>query len=293
MILFLELNLDYLLNAKRILRCFELVSGLKINFLKSCLVRMGKTRPGEDDWTTAPRCSSSSLPVKYLGLPLGGWWGVFACSPGSIAEWVKGWSSLCYPSASKRVWNILFFAIVRTIWEIRNDMIFHGIITNLGKALDTIKFRVALWFKNNGVGAEADLSLLKLDLKERCVDFGKAKKSKIKVMASLSGAQLYFHVDGFSRGNPGDSGIGGVLRDHGDKIFCLFSFSLGWSDVVTAEVLAIHSACQLIVDNHLLNGRCIDILSDSKTMVSWCNDDDIGNSSLVNFVYDIGQLLLS
>ncbi|KAK2633911.1 hypothetical protein Ddye_028703 [Dipteronia dyeriana] len=72
MILFLVPNLDYLLNAKRILRCFELVSGLKINFLKSCLVRVGKTRPDEEEWTAALRCSSSSMPVKYLGLPLGG-----------------------------------------------------------------------------------------------------------------------------------------------------------------------------------------------------------------------------
>ncbi|KAK2654618.1 hypothetical protein Ddye_014474 [Dipteronia dyeriana] len=41
-ILFIDLKLEYLLNAKRILRCFELASGLKINFLKSCLVKVGK-----------------------------------------------------------------------------------------------------------------------------------------------------------------------------------------------------------------------------------------------------------
>ncbi|KAK2633910.1 hypothetical protein Ddye_028702 [Dipteronia dyeriana] len=172
-------------------------------------------------------------------------------------------------------------------------MIFRGISANLGKTFDIIKFRVALWFKNYGVGAETDLSLLMLGLKERCVDFGKAKKSKIKVMASLSGSQLYFHVNGSSRGKPGDAGIGSVLRDHGNKIFCLFSFSVVWLDCVTAEVLAIHRGCQLIVDNQLLNGSCIEILSDSKTAVFWCNDEDIRNSSLVIFVYDIRQLLLS
>ncbi|KAK2641017.1 hypothetical protein Ddye_022780 [Dipteronia dyeriana] len=71
-ILFLETKLDYLLNAKRILRCFELVSGLKINFHKSCLVRIGKKLNREEDWTEAFRCASTSLPVTYLGLPLGG-----------------------------------------------------------------------------------------------------------------------------------------------------------------------------------------------------------------------------
>ncbi|KAK2646450.1 hypothetical protein Ddye_021645 [Dipteronia dyeriana] len=175
--------------------------------------------------------------------------------------------------ASKRVWNILFFAIVWTIWESRNDMIFHGISVNLGKALDTIKFRVALWFKNYGAGAEADLTLLMLDLKERCVDFWKVKKSRIKVMALLSRLQLYFHVDGSSRGNPGDTSIGGVLRDHGGKIVSLLSFSMGWLEVVTAEVLAIHRAFQLIVDNRLLNGCWIDILSDSKPGLWLCPPD--------------------
>jgi hypothetical protein len=41
-ILFLEPKVEYIRNAKRILRCFELISGLKINFHKSCLVRIGK-----------------------------------------------------------------------------------------------------------------------------------------------------------------------------------------------------------------------------------------------------------
>ncbi|KAK2638139.1 hypothetical protein Ddye_025934 [Dipteronia dyeriana] len=39
--LFLEPRMNYILHAKRILRCFELASGLKINFHKSCLVKVG------------------------------------------------------------------------------------------------------------------------------------------------------------------------------------------------------------------------------------------------------------
>ncbi|KAK2644709.1 hypothetical protein Ddye_019904 [Dipteronia dyeriana] len=74
-ILFLDPSMDYLLNAKSILRCFELVLGLKINFNKSCLVRVVKIRPGEEDWAAAFRCVSSSLPNKYLGLPLEGYSG--------------------------------------------------------------------------------------------------------------------------------------------------------------------------------------------------------------------------
>ena len=48
-ILFLEPKMEFLLNTKRILTCFELISGLKINFHKSCLVRVWKRGPGEED----------------------------------------------------------------------------------------------------------------------------------------------------------------------------------------------------------------------------------------------------
>ncbi|KAK2634329.1 hypothetical protein Ddye_029121 [Dipteronia dyeriana] len=41
MVLFIDPCPEYLLNAKRILRCFELASGLKINFHKSCLIPAG------------------------------------------------------------------------------------------------------------------------------------------------------------------------------------------------------------------------------------------------------------
>ena len=70
--LFIEPRLEYLLNAKRILRVFELVSGLKINFHKSCIVKIGKKVPGDDEWARVFRCVMGSLPITYLGLPLGG-----------------------------------------------------------------------------------------------------------------------------------------------------------------------------------------------------------------------------
>ncbi|KAK2639465.1 hypothetical protein Ddye_027260 [Dipteronia dyeriana] len=43
-IIFLQPKPDYLRNAKRVLRCFKLVVGLRINFHKSCLVRIGDGR---------------------------------------------------------------------------------------------------------------------------------------------------------------------------------------------------------------------------------------------------------
>ncbi|KAK3200226.1 hypothetical protein Dsin_023641 [Dipteronia sinensis] len=70
--LFLQPRLDYLMNARRILRCFELVSGLRLNFNKTCVVRVCKGNDIETNWAALFRCGKATLPITYLGLPLGG-----------------------------------------------------------------------------------------------------------------------------------------------------------------------------------------------------------------------------
>ncbi|KAK2648436.1 hypothetical protein Ddye_015925 [Dipteronia dyeriana] len=71
-IVFLQPNMEYLMNARRILRCFELASGLRLNFHNSCVLRIGKTGGREDSWATNFICTKASLPISYLDLPLGG-----------------------------------------------------------------------------------------------------------------------------------------------------------------------------------------------------------------------------
>ncbi|KAK1583176.1 hypothetical protein Q3G72_021590 [Acer saccharum] len=61
----------------------------------------------------------------------------------------------------------------------------------------------------------------------------------------------------------------------------------------SAEVQAIHKACNLISSNPLLNDRSITIVSDSRSAVSWINSDNFGNLNLVNFVYDIRNCIQS
>ena len=82
---------------------------------------------------------------------------------------------------------------------------------------------------------------------------------------------LYFNDDGSARGNPRQADIGGVLRDGNGKILCLFLASIGISDSTLADVPAIHRACTLISSSMLSHDRCITILSDSKSVVSWIN----------------------
>ncbi|KAK2640722.1 hypothetical protein Ddye_022485 [Dipteronia dyeriana] len=68
---FLKPKLEYIRNAKRVLRCFELASGLRINFHKSCLVHVGMNREREISvWASAFKCKQASLPISYLEFPL-------------------------------------------------------------------------------------------------------------------------------------------------------------------------------------------------------------------------------
>lgn len=71
-IIFLQPNVEYLVNARCILRCFELASGLRINFHKSCVVKVGKEKENEENWALKFRCLKANLPISYLGLTLGG-----------------------------------------------------------------------------------------------------------------------------------------------------------------------------------------------------------------------------
>lgn len=57
---------------KRILRCFELSRGLKINLAKSMLVGVGCSEEVVQPLVRNLACNVGKLPCIYLGLPLGG-----------------------------------------------------------------------------------------------------------------------------------------------------------------------------------------------------------------------------
>ncbi|KAK2637967.1 hypothetical protein Ddye_025762 [Dipteronia dyeriana] len=84
---------------------------------------------------------------------------------------------------------------------------------------------------------------------DRCVDNVAIKVKKEIEWVPPVGSVLCFNVDGSSKGNPRDAGIGGVLRDSMGKVLCLFSYYVGVEDANTAEALAIHRAYFLISSN--------------------------------------------
>lgn len=73
-------RLKDLQNLKRVLRCFQVSSGLKINLQKSMLYGINIVNQKVKEWGDIIGCSNGNLPFYYLGLPIGG-------NPDSISFW--------------------------------------------------------------------------------------------------------------------------------------------------------------------------------------------------------------
>ncbi|KAK4849775.1 hypothetical protein QYF36_000697 [Acer negundo] len=192
-----------------------------------------------------------------------------------------------------RVWNVLFCVVAWTSWEVWNGVVFQGMDANVSKALESIKFRVVWRFKNFGCGSGEDTTLLLLDVEGRCIDKKIASASRLCSWSLPPDSDLSSNMDGASRGNPDMAGVGGVLREAGRKVLCLFSSFIGIADPILAEVSAIHKACFLIASSQALDDRLITIWSDSSLVVSWINGHDFDKLSLIQLIYGIRQFLSS
>ncbi|KAI9181307.1 hypothetical protein LWI28_013636 [Acer negundo] len=160
-------------------------------------------------------------------------------------------------------------------------------------ALDMVKFRLVWWFKYFGRGSKDDVTMLLLDVEGRCVDIKFDRIINVCSWAPSPVIDLSFNVDGSVRGSPSMAGIGGVLREAGGKILCLFPLHVEVVNLITTEVLAIHIACSLISSLRQFDGRFLTILSDSSLAVSWINGDGFGRLGLVHLVYNIKQFFSS
>lgn len=80
MILFINNELPSVQGAKWVLQCFQLLTGLKINFQKSSFYGFGEESVSLDQWASFLGCSVGRGNLKYLGVKIGK-------SPKSISYW--------------------------------------------------------------------------------------------------------------------------------------------------------------------------------------------------------------
>ena len=69
-ILFCDASREQLLSIRLVMSCFQAFTGLKVNVGKSEIVLVGEVN-NLDALANILQCRVSSLPMKYLGMPLG------------------------------------------------------------------------------------------------------------------------------------------------------------------------------------------------------------------------------
>ena len=79
-VMFLDAQENSILGAKRVLQCFQVISGLKINFTKSCLCGYSQEGSRIASWAAMLGCSVGKGALAYLGALLGS-------SPSSLKFW--------------------------------------------------------------------------------------------------------------------------------------------------------------------------------------------------------------
>jgi len=96
-----EANFKSVCNLKVILHCFELASGLKVNFSKSRIGGVGVDHTVIQQFATILNCEVMKTPFKYLGLLVGGshkrvsfWDGVLERVKNRLGRWKGRFLSL-------------------------------------------------------------------------------------------------------------------------------------------------------------------------------------------------------
>ncbi|KAI8534833.1 hypothetical protein RHMOL_Rhmol10G0127300 [Rhododendron molle] len=61
-----------------------------------------------------------------------------------MASW---WFDSSFRNLKKHVWEACFFAIIWSLWIMRNRIIFQNVTSSLEEVVDLIKYRVTMWMK--------------------------------------------------------------------------------------------------------------------------------------------------
>lgn len=73
------------------------------------------------------------------------WWDIKWVVPASIKSlfiWWQGWK---FKKVKKTLWDLFSFAVLWSIWKVRNDLTFQGVAPIWEAVGDKIKYRVATW----------------------------------------------------------------------------------------------------------------------------------------------------
>ncbi|XVF07574.1 hypothetical protein REPUB_Repub06bG0151200 [Reevesia pubescens] len=199
-------------------------------------------------------------------------WGVWWVSLSSPVPFYLSWLSLWPRKESIKLWLILFFSVVWSIWLCRNDIVFNGKSFDFSQIIFSIKFRLASWAK-----ARWPQLLESFDDVFRCFANVVVPVAP-KVVRSPDYWEppppgfLKFNVDGSIVGKPRPAGIGIVLRSNNGEFLLVFSRSIDVQDSNDAEFLTILEAFLIFAGSKWCSIGGLIVESDSLNAVKWFNN---------------------
>lgn len=217
-------------------------------------------------------------------------WSLNWTCPSSIKEALEQWHIPSKSEVSKKLWLTSFMVIIWSIWKEWNDRTFNKKSSSLTDIQDLILLRLTWWIKawdNSFPYSPEEVRRNPLCLKLH----GRLPIQKPLPAPSLwtppCTSHLKWNVDASYNPSLGRSAIGGVLRDKNGAFKCLFSCPIPPMEINSAEVLAIHRAIQISLNNMTYKSQEIEIESDSSNAVQWCTKPSGGPwnlSFILNFI---------
>ena len=172
----------------------------------------------------------------------------------------------------RTMWRGLRAAVCWTLWEERNSRIFSEIQRGAADLKAIIHIRAVQWLKYLKLFTDYTVD----DMLRKWGEIANCTQTKLvmKVVWTLPPRGfLKLNVDGCSRGNPGQSGIGGVFRDENGVISVMFSGPIGVGDSLRAEIFAVMEGVRKAKE---LNIKKLIIEGDSEVVIGWLTKDQNG-----------------
>ena len=213
-------------------------------------------------------------------------WSISWVCPSSIQLALEQWFLPSKSEISRKLWLAGFMVIVWSIWKERNARIFTNKSCSINEIKDLILLRLSWWIKN--WNDPLPFSLENIRKNPSCLLTSKNSLSLKPPPETIhwsppEPSQIKWNVDASLSPSLGRSAIGGVLRGPDGLFKCLFSCPIPPMEINSAEVLAIHRAIQISLNNQEFKTSKIIIESDSQNAVRWCTSQKGGPWHL-NFI---------
>ncbi|KAK8492985.1 hypothetical protein V6N11_061977 [Hibiscus sabdariffa] len=200
-------------------------------------------------------------------------WGVNFVVPGDPGSFLFSWHEASVSSSADSIWHFVPFAIIWTIWLLRNDIIFADSQLDSAQLSFLVRTRIAFWFK-----AEFPDSLCFVDdlIADPSVGDGlSASKrwfSKQQVWEAPPFGFLKLNVDGAMVSNGSKGGIGGIVCNNLGVCLDTFSLPIGPGPLVMAELEAIFHGLSIFSSNHGFKKFRLILETDCSVAFEWISN---------------------